>query len=108
MGVLDGSTGVRGLTPGCTATSGSDARGVPSTGRGWDARNVYVGMTTAKDAVLVEGCGMCGTDYEQYVGAMAASGLIDHYPVVPGHEPVGRIELLSSEMWAASGLEVLA
>ena len=38
----------------------------------------------------VEGCGMCGTDVEQYEGAAARAGRLQ-YPVVPGHETVGRI-----------------
>jgi 2-desacetyl-2-hydroxyethyl bacteriochlorophyllide A dehydrogenase len=39
------------------------------------------------DALLqVEACGICGTDYEQYEGALPTP-----YPAVIGHEPVGRI-----------------
>jgi threonine dehydrogenase-like Zn-dependent dehydrogenase len=39
------------------------------------------------DALLrVEACGICGSDYEQYEGALPVP-----YPVIPGHEPVGRI-----------------
>jgi threonine dehydrogenase-like Zn-dependent dehydrogenase len=34
----------------------------------------------------VEACGICGSDYEQYQGALPV-----RFPVVPGHEPVGRI-----------------
>lgn len=34
----------------------------------------------------VEACGICGSDYEQYAGALPV-----RYPVIPGHEPVGRI-----------------
>ena len=44
--------------------------------------------TGAEDALLrVEACGICGSDYEQYEGA-----LLVRYPVIPGHEPVGVIE----------------
>lgn len=40
------------------------------------------------DALLrVEACGICGSDYEQYDGALRVP-----YPVIPGHEPVGVIE----------------
>jgi 2-desacetyl-2-hydroxyethyl bacteriochlorophyllide A dehydrogenase len=50
------------------------------------------------DALLrVEACGICGSDYEQYEGALPAK-----YPVIPGHEPVGRIEGISdvaAERW---------
>jgi 2-desacetyl-2-hydroxyethyl bacteriochlorophyllide A dehydrogenase len=50
------------------------------------------------DALLrVEACGICGSDYEQYEGALPAK-----YPVIPGHEPVGRIERIgdvAAEHW---------
>ena len=39
------------------------------------------------DGLLVlEGCGVCGTDLEVFEGVLG-----DRYPVVPGHEPFGRI-----------------
>jgi 2-desacetyl-2-hydroxyethyl bacteriochlorophyllide A dehydrogenase len=39
------------------------------------------------DALLrLEACGICGSDYEQYEGVLPV-----RLPVVPGHEPVGRI-----------------
>jgi len=39
------------------------------------------------DALLeLEGCGVCGTDVEVFEGALG-----DRYPIVPGHEPFGRI-----------------
>jgi threonine dehydrogenase-like Zn-dependent dehydrogenase len=49
------------------------------------------------DAVLrVEACGICGTDVEQYRGEL--DGVIDlHYPLVPGHEPVGVIEAIGRD-----------
>ncbi len=41
-----------------------------------------------EDALLrVEACGICGSDYEQYAGALPAP-----FPVIPGHEPVGVID----------------
>ena len=40
------------------------------------------------DALLrVEACGICGTDAETFNGSTPL-----RYPVIPGHEPVGRIE----------------
>lgn len=45
----------------------------------------------------IEACGLCGTDHEQYTGALPAAG-----PFVPGHETVGVIEDLgaaASERW---------
>jgi threonine dehydrogenase-like Zn-dependent dehydrogenase len=47
----------------------------------------------ADDALLrVEACGICGSDYEQYEGALPVP-----YPVIPGHEPVGTIEAIGDE-----------
>lgn len=45
----------------------------------------------------VEACGICGSDYEQYEGVLPV-----RLPVVPGHEPVGRIERVgprAAERW---------
>ena len=39
----------------------------------------------------IEGCGMCGSDLESFRGATVDAGIAT-YPLVPGHEPVGRIE----------------
>jgi threonine dehydrogenase-like Zn-dependent dehydrogenase len=44
----------------------------------------------------VEASGICGSDVEQYSGAMNATGLLQ-YPVIPGHEPIGRIAKISPE-----------
>ena len=41
----------------------------------------------------VEACGICGSDVEQYKGAMGARGL----PMIPGHEPLGIIEEITDE-----------
>jgi threonine dehydrogenase-like Zn-dependent dehydrogenase len=53
------------------------------------------------DALLrVEACGICGSDYEQYEGALPA-----RYPVIPGHEPVGSIAEIgtsAAERWGVS------
>lgn len=50
------------------------------------------------DALLrVEACGLCGSDHEQYTGALPA-----RMPVIPGHETVGIIELIgeqASKLW---------
>jgi threonine dehydrogenase-like Zn-dependent dehydrogenase len=37
----------------------------------------------------VEACGICGSDYEQYEGVLRTP-----MPVIPGHEPLGRIEAI--------------
>ncbi|MEU6646310.1 alcohol dehydrogenase catalytic domain-containing protein [Saccharomonospora sp. NPDC046836] len=54
--------------------------------------------------VRVEGCGLCGTDYEQYAGHLDALGLAV-YPLVIGHEPLVRIERIApaaAERWQVS------
>src|SRR5262245_32427416 len=38
----------------------------------------------------LEACGRCGSDVEQFHGALRGLGLT--YPMVPGHEPLGVIE----------------
>lgn len=54
--------------------------------------------------VRVEGCGICGADYERYDGGMDDSGLFE-YPVVLGHEPVGRIERIGVDARDRLGVE---
>jgi alcohol dehydrogenase len=45
------------------------------------------------DAVLrVEACGLCGTDHEQYTGALPAG-----FAFVPGHETVGVLEAVGGQ-----------
>ena len=49
----------------------------------------------------VEACGICGSDVEQYKGAMGSRGL----PMIPGHEPLGIIEEISpaaARRWGVS------
>ena len=49
----------------------------------------------------VEACGLCGSDVEQYRGTFAAKGIM-RYPVIPGHEPIGRIAEIGKDaarMW---------
>ncbi|WP_131732734.1 zinc-dependent alcohol dehydrogenase [Actinomadura formosensis] len=48
------------------------------------------------DALLsVEACGICGTDVEEYSGALLDS-IGPASPFVPGHEPVGRIAAIGA------------
>src|ERR1700685_2901744 len=50
----------------------------------------------------VEACGICGSDVEQYKGAMGTRGL----PMIPGHEPLGIIEEIApraAARWGVSG-----
>lgn len=51
---------------------------------------------TGEALVRVEGCGICGADYERYIGEMDDSGLFE-YPVVLGHEPVGVVEEIGTD-----------
>lgn len=59
----------------------------------------------SREAILkVEASGMCGSDWEQYQGELAETGLVE-YPCVPGHEPIGRIEEIGDEarrQWGVS------
>ncbi|MHB1785027.1 MAG: zinc-dependent alcohol dehydrogenase [Acidimicrobiales bacterium] len=48
----------------------------------------------------IEACGLCGTDHEQYSGALASG-----FAFVPGHESVGVIEAIgpaAAERWSVS------
>jgi len=54
------------------------------------------------DALLrVEACGLCGTDHEQFTGALYAP-----YPFVPGHETVGVIERIGDGAAARWGVDI--
>jgi threonine dehydrogenase-like Zn-dependent dehydrogenase len=50
----------------------------------------------------VEACGICGSDVEQYKGAMGTRGL----PMIPGHEPLGIIEEIAPRAAARWGVSV--
>ncbi len=53
------------------------------------------------DALLrVEACGICGSDYEQFEGVLPV-----RYPVIPGHEPVGRIAAIGERAAKRLGVE---
>ena len=50
------------------------------------------------------GCGICGSDYEQYEGAAPLIRLTQ-FPVIPGHEPLGVIEEIGArarERWGVA------
>ncbi len=60
---------------------------------------------TAGTALLeVEACGLCGSDVEQYKGAFTEKGIVT-YPLIPGHEPVGRIVEIDQEAARIWGLK---
>ena len=49
----------------------------------------------------MEVCGICGSDYEQFNGEFSV-----RFPVIPGHEPVGRIAALGERAQERWGVEV--
>jgi len=49
----------------------------------------------------VEACGICGSDYEQYEGVLRTP-----MPVIPGHEPLGRIERIGDRAAKRWNVEV--
>ena len=55
--------------------------------------------------VAVEGCGICGSDIEQYEGALVRMGWM-RYPVIPGHEAMGRIYKIDEEGARRWGVKV--
>lgn len=60
------------------------------------------GLAPGEALLRVEGCGMCGSDVEQYTGALS----FVEYPLVPGHEPVGRIAAIDAEAKRRWGVDV--
>src|SRR4030095_9461575 len=56
----------------------------------------------ADEALLrVEACGICGSDYEQFEGVLRTP-----VPVIPGHEPLGRIAKIGDRAARRWGVEV--
>jgi threonine dehydrogenase-like Zn-dependent dehydrogenase len=56
----------------------------------------------ADSALLqLEACGICGSDYEQYEGLLRTP-----VPVVPGHEPLGRIARIGDRAAVRWGVDV--
>jgi threonine dehydrogenase-like Zn-dependent dehydrogenase len=51
--------------------------------------------------LYVEACGICGSDYEQFEGVLRTP-----LPVIPGHEPLGRIEAIGDRAARRWGVEV--
>ena len=49
----------------------------------------------------LEACGICGSDYEQYEGMLRTP-----YPVIPGHEPLGKIAKIGDRAAARWGVDV--
>lgn len=76
-------------------------RAVVQTGpRSLELRELPLPEIGQDDALLrVEACGICGSDYEQYEGVLPA-----RYPVIPGHEPVGRVAQIGDRAAARWGV----
>jgi len=67
-----------------------------------EARDVPLPDIDADSALLrVEVCGICGSDYEQYEGVLRTP-----MPVIPGHEPLGRIAAIGDRAAARWGVDV--
>ncbi|MGQ0430805.1 MAG: zinc-dependent alcohol dehydrogenase [Microthrixaceae bacterium] len=65
------------------------------------ARDLTEPEIGADDGLLrVEACGLCGTDHEQYTGALPAG-----FAFVPGHESVGTIEAIGAKAAARWGVQ---
>lgn len=79
----------------------SDVRAGVFTGDGrWEVRELAAPQLPPGGAVLrVEAVGLCGSDLAQLQGPIGVPG--EKFPVVPGHETVGRIEAITKEAAAA-------
>lgn len=55
--------------------------------------------------IRIEASGMCGSDAEQWLGNLECSGLVE-YPVIPGHEPIGRIEQVDDAVARQYGVHI--
>lgn len=67
-----------------------------------EPRELPVPEIDADSALLrVEACGICGSDYEQFEGLLRTP-----VPVVPGHEPLGRIEAIGDRAAQRWGVDV--
>src|SRR4051794_4867821 len=62
-----------------------------------------VDITDEEALLAVEGNGMCGTDWEQYKGRLAG---VAPFPVIPGHEIVGRIAAIGDAAAVRMGVKV--
>jgi threonine dehydrogenase-like Zn-dependent dehydrogenase len=67
-----------------------------------EPRDLPVPEIDADSALLrIEACGICGSDYEQYEGLLRTP-----VPVIPGHEPLGRIEAIGDRAAKRWGVDV--
>ena len=67
-----------------------------------EARDLPIPDLTDDTALLrLEACGICGSDYEQFEGALRTP-----MPVIPGHEPLGIIEAIGDSAAERWGVDV--
>lgn len=67
-----------------------------------EARDLPMPEIDDDSAVLrIEACGICGSDYEQFEGVLRVP-----LPVVPGHEPLGRIAAIGDRAARRWGVDV--
>ena len=66
------------------------------------ARDVPIPDIDADSAILeLEACGICGSDYEQFEGVLRTP-----FPVIPGHEPLGKIARIGDIAASRWGIDV--
>ncbi|MEQ8860510.1 MAG: zinc-binding dehydrogenase [Pseudomonadales bacterium] len=67
-----------------------------------EPRDVPIPDIDADSAILeLEACGICGSDYEQFEGQLRTP-----MPVIPGHEPLGRIVRIGDRAAARWNVDV--
>ena len=66
------------------------------------ARDIAVPEIDDDSAILeLEACGICGSDLEQYEGVIKVPT-----PIIPGHEPLGKIAKIGDRAARRWGVEV--
>jgi len=67
-----------------------------------EGREIPIPDIDDESAILqIEACGICGSDYEQFEGQLPAP-----LPVIPGHEPLGRIVAIGDGAARRWGVDV--
>ncbi len=70
--------------------------------RALEPRDLEIPEIDDDSAILrVEACGICGSDYEQFEGVLRTP-----VPVIPGHEPLGRIAKIGERAARRWGVDV--
>src|SRR4029453_5507974 len=87
----------------CAAMSTRTSRAVVQTApRQLELREVPVpGIDDDSGLLRVEACGICGSDAEQYAGVIPV-----RMPLIPGHEPLGRLERIGDRAAKRWGVNV--